>query len=37
MITLSRRRLMQMMGAGAVVLGAPLGKAGKAFAARGKE
>jgi spermidine/putrescine transport system substrate-binding protein len=37
MQTISRRRLMQMMGAGAVALGTPFGNAGKAFAARGKE
>jgi spermidine/putrescine transport system substrate-binding protein len=37
MNTISRRTLMQMMGAGAAALGTPFGKAGMAFAARGKE
>ena len=37
MNTISRRTLMQMMGAGAVALGTPFGKVGKAFAARDKE
>jgi hypothetical protein len=37
MRTISRRTLMQMMGAGAVALGAPFGKVSKAFAAREKE
>jgi spermidine/putrescine transport system substrate-binding protein len=37
MKTISRRTLMQMMGAGAVALGTPFGKVGKAFAARDKE
>ena len=34
---ISRRTLMQMMGAGAGALGTPFGKNGKAFAAREKE
>jgi spermidine/putrescine transport system substrate-binding protein len=34
---ISRRTLMQMMGAGAVTLGTPFGKNSKAFAAREKE
>ena len=37
MKTISRRKLMQIMGAGAVALGTPFGKVGKAFAARDKE
>jgi spermidine/putrescine transport system substrate-binding protein len=37
MMTISRRTLMQMMGAGAVALGTPFGKNSKAFAAREKE
>jgi hypothetical protein len=37
MMTISRRTLMQMMGAGAGALGTPFGKNSKAFAARGKE
>lgn len=37
MNTISRRMLMQMMGAGAAALGTPFGKARMAFAARDKE
>jgi hypothetical protein len=37
MMTISRRTLMQMMGAGAGALGTPFGKNSEAFAARGKE
>ena len=37
MKTISRRTLMRMMGAGAVALGTPFGKVGKALAARDKE
>ena len=37
MRTISRRTLMQMMGAGAVALGTPFGKISKAFAGREKE
>ncbi len=37
MKTISRRRAMQIVGAGAVALGTPFGKVGKAFAARDKE
>ena len=37
MRTISRRTLMQMMGAGAVALGTPFGKISKTFAAREKE
>jgi spermidine/putrescine transport system substrate-binding protein len=35
--TISRRTLMQTIGAGAVALGTPLGKSNRAFAAREKE
>jgi spermidine/putrescine-binding protein len=37
MMTISRRTLMQMMGASAGALGTPFGKNSKAFAAREKE
>ena len=37
METVSRRTLMQTMGAGAVALSTPFGKNSRAFAARGKE
>ena len=37
METVSRRTLMQTMGAGAVALSTPIGKNSTAFAARGKE
>ena len=37
MMTISRRTLMQMMGAGAGALGTPFGKNIKASAARGKD
>jgi spermidine/putrescine transport system substrate-binding protein len=37
MMTISRRTLMQMMGASAGALGTPIAKSSKALAARGKE